>query len=68
MSDRTSFNEKHINEKVTDSLDSPPSELDHGIVKDWDEEESAVRRKFVSTLPDWSQIQYKVKIDTKNLH
>jgi hypothetical protein len=53
MSDRTSFDEKHINEKV---IDSPPSEIDHGIVKDWDEEESAVRRKFVSTsiLAHWT--------------
>jgi hypothetical protein len=38
------FDEKHIREKVTSS---PPSELDHGIVKDWAEEESAVKRKYV---------------------
>lgn len=44
MSDRTSFEEKNINEKV---IESPPTDLDHGIVKDWDEEESAVTRKFV---------------------
>lgn len=61
MSDRTSFNEKHINEKVTDSLDSPPSELDHGIVKDWDEEESAVTRKFVSILSDWVKSSIRSK-------
>lgn len=43
MSDRMSFTEKHIDEKITDS----PSDVDHGIVKDWDEEESAVTRKSV---------------------
>lgn len=31
-------------------VDSPPSELDQGIVKDWDGEESAVRRKYVRRL------------------
>jgi hypothetical protein len=46
MADRDIFDEKHrIGEQV---IDSPPSEseLDH-IVKDWDVEESAVRRKYV---------------------
>jgi hypothetical protein len=38
------LDEKYIGEQVTSS---PPSEPDHGIVKDWDEEESAVRRKYV---------------------
>jgi hypothetical protein len=37
------FDEKHISENV---ISSPPSQLDHGITKDWDEEESAVRRKY----------------------
>jgi hypothetical protein len=38
------FDEKNIvGERVVDA----PSEVDHGIVKDWDEEESAVTRKYV---------------------
>jgi hypothetical protein len=38
------FDEKHmVNDRVDDAL----SEIDHGIVKDWDEEESAVTRKYV---------------------
>jgi hypothetical protein len=32
-----------VNDRVDDAL----SEIDHGIVKDWDEEESAVTRKYV---------------------
>lgn len=45
MAEQDIFDEKHkIGEQV---IDSPPSELDHSIVKDWDEEESAVRRKYV---------------------
>ena len=45
MVDQDSLKEKHgIEEKV---IDAPPSEVDHGIIKDWDKEESAVRRKYV---------------------
>jgi hypothetical protein len=37
------LDEKH---KVGEQIISTPSrELDHGIVKDWDSEESGVRRK-----------------------
>ncbi|KAF7521602.1 hypothetical protein PCG10_008217 [Penicillium crustosum] len=44
MRNQDSFDEKYkIGEQV---IDSPPSEPDHGIVKDWDGEESAVRRKI----------------------
>ncbi|KAJ5385833.1 hypothetical protein N7509_008374, partial [Penicillium cosmopolitanum] len=68
MSDRTSFNEKHINEKVTDSLDSPPSELDHGIVKDWDEEESAVTRKIdFILLPTLALAFFCLQMDRGNI-
>lgn len=43
MADQDLFDEKHkIGEQVIDSS----SESDHGIVKDWDTEESAVRRKY----------------------
>lgn len=47
MLDRKSFPERQIDEKNLDEkvVDSPTSELDHGIVKDWDGEESAVTRK-----------------------
>lgn len=39
------FAEKNgVDERV---VDSPPSEVDQGIIKDWDDEESAVRRKYV---------------------
>lgn len=34
-----------VEEKV---IDAPPSEVEHGIIKDWDKEESAVRRKYVA--------------------
>ncbi|CAI7604434.1 unnamed protein product [Penicillium pancosmium] len=68
MTDRTSFNEKHINEKVTDSLDSPPSELDHGIVKDWDEEESAVTRKIdFILLPTLALAFFCLQMDRGNI-
>lgn len=54
MADQDTFDEKHkISEQV---IDSPPSEPDHGIVKDWDVEESAVRRKYVQSS---SRINYK---------
>lgn len=47
MESQDSFNGKHkISEEV---IDTPPSEPDHGIVKDWDGEESAVRRKYVKS-------------------
>jgi hypothetical protein len=37
------FDEKNVvGERVVDA----PREIDHGIVKDWDEEESAVTRKY----------------------
>lgn len=43
MADHDVLTEKYgIEEKV---IDAPPSEVDHGIIKDWDKEESAVRRK-----------------------
>jgi sugar phosphate permease len=38
------FDEKNI---VSERVVHAPSEIDHGIVKDWDEEESAVTRKYV---------------------
>lgn len=54
MESQDSFNEKHkTSEQV---IDSPPSDPDHGIVKDWDGEESAVRRKYVKSS---SRIDYK---------
>ncbi|KAJ5740047.1 hypothetical protein N7533_012831 [Penicillium manginii] len=65
MSDRTSFDEKHINEKV---IDSPPSEIDHGIVKDWDEEESAVRRKIdFILLPTLALAFFCLQMDRGNI-
>jgi hypothetical protein len=46
MVDRDFFIEKNgIEEKV---IDAPPSEVEHGIIKDWDKEESAIRRKYVA--------------------
>lgn len=47
MSDQRSFTEHQIDEKGLNEeiIDSPPSELDQGIVKDWDGEEAAVTRK-----------------------
>ena len=60
MVDQGSFGEKHtIAEQV---IDSPPCEPDHGIVKDWDGEESAVRRKYVqsSSRIDYKQITNKL--------
>lgn len=48
MADHDFLAEKHrMDEKI---IDAPPSEIEHGIVKDWDKEESAVRRKYVYTL------------------
>lgn len=45
MADQGIFDEKNkIGEQV---IDSSPSELDQGIVKDWDGEEPAVRRKYI---------------------
>lgn len=35
--------EKHVVDAKV--LDSPPSEVDQGIVKDWDGEEASVKRK-----------------------
>ena len=38
------FFEKNVDEKV---VSSPPSEVEQGIINDWDGEEAAVRRKYV---------------------
>lgn len=43
--EQNSLPEKNgVEEKI---IDAPPSEVEHGIIKDWDKEESAVRRKYV---------------------
>lgn len=60
MADQDSFDEKHkISHQV---IDSPSTEPDHGIVKDWDSEESAVRRKYVQSSEriDYKQITNKL--------
>lgn len=46
-----SFDEKQINDQV---ISAPPSENDV-LVKDWDEEESAVRRKYVNPIQSRAQ-------------
>lgn len=43
ISDGDILSEKHIVDEEV--IDSPPSEADQGIVKDWDSEEAAVKRK-----------------------
>ena len=45
MSHHDTLAEKHVVQKKV--VDSPASETDLGIIKDWDGEESAVRRKYV---------------------
>lgn len=63
MRNQDSFDEKYkIGEQV---IDSPPSEPDHGIVKDWDGEESAVRRKYVqpSSRIDEKHITNKLRLE-----
>jgi hypothetical protein len=46
ISDGDIVSEKHVVEEKV--VDSPPSEVDQGIVKDWDGEEAAVMRKSVA--------------------
>lgn len=43
ISDEDIVSEKHVVEEKV--LDSPPSEIDQVIVKDWDGEEASVKRK-----------------------
>jgi hypothetical protein len=43
ISDVDIVSEKHVVEAKV--LDSPPSDIDQGIVKDWDGEEASVKRK-----------------------
>ncbi|CAI7639535.1 unnamed protein product [Penicillium glandicola] len=65
MSDLGISDEKHkIGEQVIDS----PNELDNGIVKDWDKEESAVRRKVDFILvPILAMAFFALQMDRGNI-
>lgn len=44
LPDRDFLEKNVVDEKV---VSSPPSEVEQGIINDWDGEEAAVRRKYV---------------------
>ncbi|KAJ5540360.1 hypothetical protein N7513_008692 [Penicillium frequentans] len=54
-----------VEEKV---IDAPPSEVEHGIIKDWDKEESAVRRKIDFILiPTLALAFFSLQLDRGNI-
>ncbi|KAJ5640925.1 hypothetical protein N7528_000550 [Penicillium herquei] len=66
MSDQDTFPEKmEVNEKI---IDSPPSEIEHGIIKDWDHEEAVIRRKVDFILiPTLAIAFFAMQLDRGNI-
>ncbi|KAJ5440229.1 uncharacterized protein N7458_011227 [Penicillium daleae] len=66
ISDGDIVSEKHVVEEKF--LDSPPSEVDQGIVKDWDGEEAAVKRKIdFILLPVLAVAFFSLQMDRGNI-
>ncbi|KAJ6011650.1 hypothetical protein N7451_003062 [Penicillium sp. IBT 35674x] len=66
MMDQISLPGKNgVEEKV---IDAPSSEVEHGIIKDWDKEESAVRRKIDFILiPTLALAFFSLQLDRGNI-
>ncbi|KAJ5924256.1 hypothetical protein N7466_008443 [Penicillium verhagenii] len=66
MGDQEFFTEKNaIDAKITDSSHT---EVEHGIIKDWDKEESAVRRKIDFILiPTLALAFFSLQLDRGNI-
>ncbi|KAJ6028790.1 hypothetical protein N7540_004366 [Penicillium herquei] len=66
MSDQDTIPEKIVvNEKI---IDSPPSEIEHGIIKDWDNEEASIRRKIDFILiPTLALAFFALQLDRGNI-
>ncbi|CEJ56776.1 Putative Permease of the major facilitator superfamily [Penicillium brasilianum] len=65
ISDMDIVSEKHVVDAKV--LDSPPSEVDQGIVKDWDGEEASVKRKIdFILLPILALAFFALQLDRGN--